>query len=176
MCTFQSWIEERNLQVSVEEQIPLDILSTHQADSEKLCKVLRLFVLEARKIDGEKYPSGTIRNLLSGLNRELLKNKADFSILDRNDVRFRELHLTMDSVSSKLHRAGIGISRKHAEVISVEMENLFWEKGSLGTSSPVVFQHTVFFYVGLQFVLCGVQEQHDLQVKQLARYPHDCSV
>ena len=43
-------------------------------------------------------------------------------------------------------------------------------------SSPTVLQHTVFFYVGLQFVLHGVQEQHDLMVSQLTRVPIDYGI
>ena len=64
--------------------------------------VLQLFVIEARKMDGKKYPPGTVRNLLSGINRELMKNKAEFSIMDRSDRCFRELHLsTLDLITSE---------------------------------------------------------------------------
>jgi hypothetical protein len=66
-------------------------------DIEKLSYVLRLFVLEVRKTNGEKYPAGTIRSLLSGINRELIKNNINVSILDRNDYRLRELHLTLEN-------------------------------------------------------------------------------
>ena len=169
VSTFLSWVEERNQRIS--EQIEPDILSSN--DAERLSYVLRLFVIEARKVDGKKYPPGTIRNLLSGINRELVKNKAEFTILDKSDRRFRELHLTLDSITSELHRTGFGVTKKNAEVISVDLEDLCWKKGSLGTSSPTVLQHTVFFYIGMQFVLRGVQEQHELMVSQLLRVPVD---
>ena len=65
---------------------------------------------------------------------------------------------------------------KSAAVISVEDENCFWETGTLGKSSPTVLQHTVFFYVGMLFVLRGVQEQHNLLTEQFTRHPRDCSV
>ena len=87
--------------------------------------------LEVRKADGERYPPATIRNILSGLNREMQKNKAEFSIMDKADRRFRELHLTLDSVSSELHRSGGGVTRNSARVISVEDENILWEKNIL---------------------------------------------
>ena len=167
VSTFLSWVEERNKRVP--DQIDCDVLSSNNA--ERLSYVLRLFVIEARKMDCEKYPPGIVRNLLSGINRELIKNKAEFSIMDRSDRRFRELHLTLDSITSELHRTGVGVDKKNAEVISKDLEDLCWEKGSLGMSSPTVLQHTVFFYVGLQFVLRGVQEQHDLMVSQLTRVP-----
>ena len=81
-----------------------------------------------------------------------------------------------DSVNSELHRAGIGVKTKSAEVLSKECEELCWEKGTLGFSTPTVLQHTVFFYIGLHFVLRGVQEQHDLMMKQFVRVPSDSTL
>ena len=40
-------------------------------------------------------------------------------------------------------------------------------------STPKILQHTVFFYVGLNFVLRGVQEQYDLILSQFVRVPQD---
>ena len=39
-----------------------------------------------------------------------------------------------------------------------------------------MLQHTVFFYIGLQFCLRGVQEQYELSPSQLIRYPPDMTV
>ena len=84
--------------------------------------------------------------------------------------------LTMDSLSSDLHSKGIGAQRRSAEIITHEDEELFWAKGSLGSGSPQTLQHTVFFYIGLQFCLRGVQEQYELSPSQLIRYPPDMTV
>ena len=99
--TFASWLDERN-KLGLSDQLDSDVLSSN--NTLELSRVLRVFVLEARKTSGEQYPPGT--NLLSGINREISKNRADFSIIDKNDRRFRELRLTLDSVSSDLHRTG----------------------------------------------------------------------
>ena len=58
-------------------------------------------------------------------------------------------------------------------LVSREDEALFWEKGALGTTSPTV--HGIFL-CGMQFVLRGVQEQHDLLVTQFVRQPTDVCV
>ena len=174
ISTFLSWIKERNDRVDASEQLDTAILSSK--DTDEISRVLRLFVLEVRKVDGERYPPGSIRNLVSGINRELTKNGAHFSIMDKSDRRFRQLHLTLDSVSSELHRSGVGADKKSAVVISSEVENMCWNVGSLGWSSPRILQQTVFFYTGLQFVLRGVTEQHDLKVAQLTRVPLDRGV
>ena len=96
-----------------------------------------------------------------------------FSIFDKKDLRFRDLMLTMDSVSSELHRQGIGAQCKHASVITHDDENMLWEQGKLGDTSPRMLQHTVFFYCGLQFCLRGIQEQYDMTPHQLIRVPTD---
>jgi len=126
VSTFLSWVKERNKQVDVEEQIEHDVLSCD--DAERVSKVLQLFIMEARRMDGERYPPATLRNMLGGLNRELASNKASFSVMDKSDRRFRELHLTLDSVTSELHSKGVGVDSKSAEVISKDLEDLCWEK------------------------------------------------
>ena len=147
-----------------ESAIPTNILESHDVDA--VCRAMRLFVLEVRRVGGQRYTPATIQSLLSGLNHELQRAKAPFLLMDKNDRCLRELHLTLDSVSSDLHRDGVGAVRQCASVISFEDENLFWQKGSLGHSSPVCIQHTVFFYMGMHFVLWGLQKQHYLVPQQ----------
>ena len=168
--TFHAWAEERNRKMP-SDPVPSDLLSCH--DPATVSKFLRYFVLEARNQTGEKYPPATIRSILSGLNRILKEAKAPFSILDKSNVHFRDLLLTMDSVTSELHREGIGVSKKSAAVISFEHENLFWETKVLSCDTPRSLQRAVFFSVGLRFALRGVQEHHDMKLDQLKRYPPD---
>ena len=173
MKNFESWVKQRNERLP-DDPVPLDLLESNDAD--EICKIMCLFVLETRREDGKPYPPATIRSLLSGLNRMLRANKAPFSILDKGDSRFRPLLNTMDTISSDLHREGIGAERKSAGVITPEDEDKMWEDGALGLSPPKVLQHTVFFYMGLHFLLRGVQEQHMLVPAQLVREPCDTAV
>ena len=71
--------------------------------------------------------------------------KARFSVLDKSDWRFRDLLKTLDSVSSELHRNGIGATKRSAKVIKPAHEDIFWQKSLLGYSTPKVLQRTVFF-------------------------------
>ena len=131
---------------------------------------------ETRKTDGSLYPPSSLRSLICGLNRVLQSNQAPFSLVDKGDSRFRPLLKTLDSLSSELHRSGVGAIRNSAKVIEIEHERIFWEKGLLGMSTPKILQRTVFFYVGLNFVLRGVQEQHDLIRSQFVRVPQNLQV
>ena len=71
---------------------------------------------------------------------------------------------TLDTVSSELHREGIGAQHKSASVISYEDENVLWERRLLGDDLPRVLQRTVFHYAGMQFCLRGIQEQYDMRL------------
>ena len=170
---FNEWSTNRSL-MAPDDPVPADLLQSH--DPELVCKWLCRFVIETRKTDGSPYPPSTLRSLISGLNRVLQSNQAPFSVLDKGDYRFRNLLKTLDSLSSELHSAGIGASKNSAKVIEVEDENMFWQKGILGYSTPKILQRTVFFYVGHNFVLRGIQEQYDLVISQFTRVPQDTSV
>ena len=96
---FESWVRSRPS--SSTDAVPSDLLMSHDADlvSKWLCR----FVLETQKTDGTHYPPATLRSLVSGLNRELQRNKAPFSVLDKSDARFRDLLHTLDTLTCKLH-------------------------------------------------------------------------
>ena len=168
-----NWAMQRNWLVP-EDPVPLDLLKSH--DAELVCKSLCKFVLETRNSSGQHYPPATIRALLSAINRIFRENKAPFSLFNKDDPQFTNLQRTMDSVSSELHRKGIGAEHKHASVITTKDEDALWAAGSLGTSKPMSLQHTVFFYVGLQFCLRGVQEHYDLVPHQFTHFPADVSI
>jgi len=167
------WAQNRRTLVP-DDVVPENLFESH--DPSIVSKYLRMFVLEVQKADGTKYTPGSIRSLLSGLNRTLKENKAPFSIFDNQHPEFRELCKTLDVVSSSLHKEGIGADPKKAPVIVVDDEDRFWEMGLLGYSSPRVLQRTVFFYIGLRFALRGVQEQHDLLRRQFVRVPSDVAI
>lgn len=136
-----------------------------------LCKWLCLFVQETRKENGENYPATTLRQLLAAFQRIMHTNKIPFNLFDKADLRFSDLHNTLDSVCVKLRKEGIGASVHHAPIITLEDENLFWSSGALGTDNPSSLLRAVFYTAGLHFSLRGGQEHRDLKVDQLTRLP-----
>ena len=88
----------------------------------------------------------------------------------------KDLLKTLDTLCSDLHKQGIGSTKSNEKVIELGDEDIFWQKGLLGFSMPKLLQCTVLFYAGLNFVLRGVQEQHDLIPSQFSHVPQDKSV
>ena len=117
---FLFWAENRNKKTP-NDPVPMDLLHSH--DPELVCKHLCCFVMETRKENGELYPFATVRSLLCGLNRILKANNAPFSIFDKADSRFHDLLNTIDSVSSELHKKGVGSQKKQSQVITREDED-----------------------------------------------------
>lgn len=82
--------------------------------------------------------------MLSALNWEMASNKVPFSVLEKGNRPFQDLHSTLDSIFSESHRKGIEVTRKSAAAISTEDQDRFWKSGALETSSLAVLQKTVF--------------------------------
>ena len=141
---FNAWALNRTI-CHPDEAVP-DLLEC--CDPGILCKWLCRFILETRREDGKPYPPSTLRLLISGINCALKAKNVPFSVLDKSDYRFCDLQKTLDFVGSELHRQGIGATKKSAQVIDPKHEDLFWEKGLLGLSSPKVLQVTLFFILG----------------------------
>ena len=75
----------------------------------------------------------------------------------------------MDAYFRKLRQDGIGVEIKHTGVISKEEESLLWERGILGTSTPLALLRSVFYYNGKIFCLRGGEEHRQLKFSQLKR-------
>lgn len=116
---------------------PGNILTS--GDAVALNKWFSLFVIEARKQDGNRYPSKTIDFLLAGLKRHMKElNPSSPNFLNEEDDHFKGLRGTRDTVACQLCEQGIGTSIKHVKVISHEEEALLWDQGMFSTSTPQV--------------------------------------
>ena len=103
----------------------------------------------------------------------MLSKGVTFNFFGKADTHFRELHNILDSLCSKFHAEGVGAIKRSAAVITMEDEKLLWEASVISFESPQTLQNMIFYYVGLHFCLCSVQEQHELTVQQLIRHLSD---
>ena len=163
---FIEWRKQRN--ESQSDKCPLDLLESPSAG--QLNCWLSRFATEARRADGDRYPSSTLYQLLAGLLRYARSHSKDCpNFLDRQDPRFAELRGTCESVSRELRQSGVGAQVKHAPTISSEEEDKLWNSGAIGIYSPRALVRCVFYYVGKAFCLRGGQEQRNLKPSQFER-------
>ena len=101
---------------------------------------------------------------------------SSLNFMNKSDLRFKDLHRTMDSVCSQLHSEGVGAFKKTAAVISFDDEQLLWDAGLLGLDDPKILFNTVFFYVGLHFCLRVGQEYRDLSLNQFKHSLINCDI
>ncbi len=75
------------------------------------------------------------------------------------DPKLEYFRRAFDGVLKNLHRSGTGANKKHAEVISLEMEERLWEEGCLGDDDPKKLLNTMVFCLGLNLALRSGQER-----------------
>ena len=102
------------------------------------------FVVEARRADGNEYPSATLYEVLAGLLRHACVHSPTFPNFLEKQISLRHLHSACDNVARRLRRGGVGAEVRHAEVFSKEDEDKLWESGTIGVTNPLALVRAVF--------------------------------
>ena len=76
------------------------------------------------------------------------------------------LHNTLDNVSRKLHKSGVGTLKAQARVITTQVEEILWTTDIVGTTSPKFLLNAVSFYCEVYLCLHGGDEHRDLKYSQ----------
>ena len=111
-------------------------------------------IIEARKSDGELYPARTICQVLQGILRYTHdKDPYTLNFIDPKNPKFKGLHRAMDMNFRNLRTIG-------ADTITMEEENLLWERGVLGTGTPLALICSIFYYISWEEILLVRGEEH----------------
>lgn len=79
------------------------------------------------------------------------------------DPQFDDFRSSLDAEMKRLQASGVGSARKQAEPLTLEEEELLWEKKLLGDHSPKALLNTMVFMNGLYFALCSGNEHRQLR-------------
>lgn len=161
---FEQWRQERRARAarfpsSENDSIPTE--SLEDMTSGKLNSTLALFIQEARKANGEKYPPKTLHGIIAAI-QHYLKFKGKESQFF-NDPVFARLMGSLNAAMKEASAEGLGNSTKKAEVISIEEEELLWSKAILGEQAPQQLLDTILYLLGLHFALRGGKEHRRLR-------------
>ncbi|XP_028407815.1 uncharacterized protein LOC114530389 [Dendronephthya gigantea] len=167
---FENWREQRNIKVrrvnerSVDDgDCGLEVIenSVDVMSDDELNRTLACFICEVRKSDGSKYPPNTLYGIIAAIQHFLKGKGKQVRLL--NDDKFEYLRNALDAVMKESASAGLGLTRKQGEVITLREEEQLWEKGVLGDSQPQQLLDTLVYLFGIHFALRGGNEHRRLR-------------
>ena len=153
-CTriWDAWASNRN------SSVPL----LSEMDPPKLSYWMERFALEIRKVNGEEYQPNTLHHIVCGIMRYVRINVRE-SIDFFKDAEFAGFRGVLDAEMKRLQSKGLGSSHKQAEPLTMEDEELLWEKKILGDHIPESLLNTMIYMNGLYFALRSGDEHRNIR-------------
>ena len=84
-----------------------------------------------------------------------------------SDPKFKYFADSLDCEMKNLTSHGIGVIKKQAQPLSEQEEDVLWQKGILGESTPQCLLQTMLFLIGQFFALRSGDEHRSLKFGQL---------
>ena len=109
------------------------------------------FILEVRCRDGKEYPPNTLYQICCGIMRHARHYCPELNFFTQSE--FSGLKKTLDGEMKRLKSCGAGAIIKRAEPIHQHEEDILWQKGILGNTTPQVLLDTMVFMCGMYFAL-----------------------
>lgn len=113
---------------------------------EKLADVLRMFYVEARRENGERYKSGSMINIRAGINRHL-KNTGMVVDITKEPI-FSEANRAFKAVQVELKKIGKGDTTHYDAVDKNDLQKLY-SSGVFDMDTPRGLQYKVWFQLML---------------------------
>ena len=98
------------------------------------------------------------------------------SQLTYKDSSFAYFRSIFDSVLKDLHKKGIGVTKKQAEVIPDEIEERLWSEGILGSDTPQQLLDMLIYSFGLNLALCSGKEHRSLKPEMFHLMKEPCGM
>jgi hypothetical protein len=102
------------------------------------------FALEVRKQNGSEYPPNSLYHICGGLQRHLWGQGKQVDLL--HSAEFASFQPSLDGEMKRLQAKGLGSTKRQADIITEEEEDILWEKGQHGDSHPHQVLNTIIFY------------------------------
>ncbi|XP_071114617.1 uncharacterized protein KIAA1958-like [Haliotis cracherodii] len=159
---FQAWVKERQSR-GLRDDVLLnpDIIALSHRETD-LNKTLMRFLVEVRNQKGEEYRGNTLYELIASLQYYLRRHDVEINVYE--SPYFKGMRNVLDARMKSLAKQGIGIEKRQANVVSVDQEDILWEKGMLGEDTPQKLLDTLVYLIGLNCALRAGDEHRNLRV------------
>lgn len=167
--TFNSWIKERNTRILSTNSNDLLLLSEDGPESlETMAKgtliyALKFFFFETRKINGDRYPSESLRCLYNGI-AFYVKHVLNKPWQLWTDPDFSAARCALDAAMKETAQEGINQQKKRAAPINDEQETRLWDRKYLGNKNPKTLNRTVLYLLSVNCGLRGGRELRTLTI------------
>ena len=158
---YSDWVKERNERYRRSSEVQQITKPITDMTNNELNYILKRFVLEVKKKTGDDYPAETLYELVVSLQLYLYLNGKSVKFLDDSD--FDQLRNCLDNRMKELSRDGKVHPRNQAKVISVDEENLMWQRNVLGSDTPQKLVETLLYMFGVHFALRAGVEHRSLR-------------
>ena len=153
MNMFDQWHLDRLKNVLVASEIRnCDLSFVKYFSKSDLCYCLVRFITEVKKLDKTDFPGKTLREIVIMIQMHLHESGLYWKLLD--DVEFKSLRNILDNTMKDRHAKGLGV-RQSCDIISLNHENLMFERNALGEENPEQLLRTVIYMLGLHLALRG---------------------
>ena len=163
MKTFNEWRKNR-IESNITNSNVLQVFNDPEVmTKEDLNYMLKFFIHEVRRLDGQKYPRNILKQIFAGIQyyfRNILGKS--FSLF--TDAEFLDARKSLDAAMKLACQENRGVRKRKANVISPEDESLLWERGILGEDFPAKLNRTLIYIFALQLGLRGGTEIRNLTV------------
>ena len=154
---WNAWAENRKLNTRVTVPISEDL-----GIADTLQHWLCHFVTEIRKKNGLEYSRNTLHHVVLGIMRHMRYNCGRPELDFFKDPSFSEFRASLDAEMKRLQSAGIGSVKKQAKLLTIEEEELLWQKKLLRDHNPKSLLNMMVFMNGLYFAHRSGSEHRQL--------------
>ena len=123
-----------------------------------MCKL----IAEVVKVkDGTDYPGATLYQLCVAIQKYLFSKGLYWKLIDGGN--FDDLRTVLDNIMKERAAQSIGTTKRRANLLSIDEENIMWNEGILGDSNPDQLRNTVLFLIGINIGLRAGDEHYNLR-------------
>ena len=135
-------------------------------DPDELNQYLCLYLMSIKKVNGEQFEPSSLTNKLCSLDRHLgdhsYSDAQGKSISLLKDAQFKRVRDVLKAKRIDLRQQGKGQKPNKSKALSLEEEEVFWEKGVFGTGTPFAIQFSIFYFFTLTMGLRGRDEHRKM--------------